>query len=304
MTWGVGLVGCGRWGRHVLRDLQALGASVRVVDPSEEARAYARAAGVEASPHVDELGAVDGVVVTSPTTTHERVVESLLPQGVPLFVEKPLTADPRSAERLAARASDRLFVMEKWRYHPGVEALGEIARSGELGPVQGLRSRRLGWDGPHPDVDPVWILAPHDLSILTEVLGEIPEPRACAVETVNGTVAGLVGLLGTAPWASVEISVRTAEKCRDLVLMCRDGSAALRGASAEVIDICRSFDPRRERPLEPERRPISTEWPLIRELRAFLAHLDGGPPPRSSAVEGARTVRAVARLQELGGAVE
>jgi len=299
----VGLVGCGRWGRRILGDLLDLGVRVHVVDPAAEPRSFARAQGVRAVAATDEVGTVDGIVVASPTTTHAAVVTSLLGLGVPIFVEKPLTADPRSADRLAAQAPERLFVMEKWRYHPGVEALAAVARSGELGPVQGLRSVRLGWDGPHADVDPLWILAPHDLSIAREVLGGIPEPRACAVEMVGGAVGGLVALLGESPWMSIEISVRAAERRRDLALMCRDGTAVLRGA-LDTVEIVRTFDPRRERPPEPERLPISTEWPLRRELRAFLAHLDGGPPPRSSAAEGADTVRAAARLRELAGGTE
>ena len=49
------------------------------------------------------------------------------------------------------------------------------------------------------------------------------------------------------------------------------------------------------------RLPVSTELPLLRELRAFVEHLRGGPPPRSSAAEGAAVVEAVARLRELAG---
>jgi predicted dehydrogenase len=141
----IGLVGCGAWGRHILRDLLALGCEVTVVARSERTRAAAEsgnAARVVRS--ITEVMAVDGVVVATPTSTHAAVIEELLPLGVPIFVEKPLTDDPDAAERLAAVAPDRLFVMDKWRYHPGVELLGEIARNGELGEVVGLRTTRVG----------------------------------------------------------------------------------------------------------------------------------------------------------------
>jgi hypothetical protein len=52
---------------------------------------------------------------------------------------------------------------------------------------------------------------------------------------------------------------------------------------------------------EPEKRAISTELPLLRELRAFVEHLDGGPPPRSSAQEGAEVVTTIAELRRLAG---
>ena len=84
------------------------------------------------------------MVVATPTATHAEVVEEALGLGVPVFVEKPLTADVESARRVAAIAPDRLFVMDKWRYHPGVRELARIAQSGELGPVVGIHARRVG----------------------------------------------------------------------------------------------------------------------------------------------------------------
>ena len=133
------LVGCGRWGRHILRDLIALGCEVPVVARSEASIERAREGGAaEIVADIASLGAVDGVVVATPTSTHAEVVEEALGLGAPVFVEKPLTADVDSARRVAAIAPDRLFVMDKWRYHPGVRELARIAQSGELGPVVGI----------------------------------------------------------------------------------------------------------------------------------------------------------------------
>src|SRR5262245_47248432 len=85
----VGLVGCGRWGRNILRDLASLGARVVVADPSEPARRAAIAGGALAAvPAADELPEVDGLVVATPASTHAAVIEPLLPRGVPVFVEK------------------------------------------------------------------------------------------------------------------------------------------------------------------------------------------------------------------------
>ncbi|MCA1636101.1 MAG: Gfo/Idh/MocA family oxidoreductase [Acidobacteria bacterium] len=118
----VGLVGCGRWGRHILRDLVSLGCDVLVATKSAESRKYASERG--ASLIVDEheqLPELDGVVVATPTDTHAAVLEAVLERGVPVYSEKPLTCDAESAARLASAAPERLFVMDKWRYHPGIE---------------------------------------------------------------------------------------------------------------------------------------------------------------------------------------
>jgi predicted dehydrogenase len=297
----VGLVGCGRWGRHVLRDLLALGCDVPVVARGDASRARAREGGASSIVRsVSELPELAGAVVCTPTTTHAEVVSELLELGVPLYVEKPLTDDPRTARALAEDAPDRIFVMHKWRYHSGIEELGEIARSGELGAVAGVRTARVGWGNPHGDVDGVWMLAPHDISIVLEVLGDIPAARFAVAERVDGVVAGLAGVLGSDPWAAIEVSIAHSERRREVRLICEEGVAVLAEPYAEHIQISRG-ELIGDITHELELRPISTELPLLRELRAFVDHVQGGPAPKSSAAEGAAEVEAIARLRELAG---
>jgi predicted dehydrogenase len=295
----VALVGCGRWGAKILRDLVALGCETPVVARSEESRARALAGGAQVVvPEIGRLPEVDGVVVATTTIAHGEVVEATLGLGAPVFVEKPLTADIASAERLAALASGRVFVMDKWRYHPGVELLAEIARAQELGPVVGLRTTRTGWGHSFADVDTVWIHAPHDLAIGLEVLGFVPAVRAAVGEFVGPQLSGVVAILGEEPWQGLEVSTSSHERRREIRLLCQDGTAWLEDGYADHVGVARADAVG----AEPERRPISTELPLLRELRVFVEHLDGGPPPRSSVEEGAEIVRRIAELRALAGA--
>jgi predicted dehydrogenase len=298
----VALAGCGRWGRHVLRDLVALGCDVPVVARSAASRERAREGGAsEIVAEVSALGAIDGVVVATPTSTHAEVAGEALGLGAPMFVEKPLTADVESARRLAAAAPDRLFVMDKWRYHPGVRELARIARSGELGPVVGIHARRVGLGHKYSDVNPAWILAPHDLAIALEVLGEIPEPRHAVEERVGGELAGLTALLGGSPWLVVEISTLAPDHRRELRLVCEGGVAQLDGGYAEHVIVAHAGRVEED---AVERREIKGELPLLAELRAFVEHLQGGPPPRSSAEEGVAIVERVAAMIDLAEAGE
>lgn len=297
----MGLVGCGHWGRHILRDLKVLGCRVAVVARSEQSHARAAEGNADVVVERDvDLPDVRGIVVATPTATHASIVDGLLGRGVPIYVEKPLTADPASAHRIAERAGDQVFVMDKWRYHPGIEAIAEIARKEELGRVRGLRTARLNWGNPHTDVDSVWILLPHDLSIAWEVLGHIPAPRGAVADPAGGGDAhGLSAILGEDPWFAFESSDRFGEHFREVRLLCDEGVAVLRSAYEDAIEIWRPGSELRKPAVE--RRAISTEWPLVRELRAFVEHLDGGPPPRSSAAEGAHTVETIAQLRALAG---
>jgi len=298
----VGLVGCGAWGRHILRDLVSLGCEVSVVARSEASRERARERGATRLFHSADALPHDlaGIVVATPTVTHADVVEALLPRGVPLYVEKPLSADAESAQRIADAAGERVFVMDKWRYHRGIEALREIARSGELGPVEGVRSVRVGWGNPHEDVDAIWILAPHDLAIAHEILGHLPEPLSAYATSSGGVPQELIGVLGPAPRLVLEVGARQPDRRRAITLQCRDGAAVLGDAYADALVVRRgSPDTGGDGP--EERRPFADEMPLYRELEDFVAHLRGGPPPRGDAKAGAAIVAAIARLRELAG---
>jgi predicted dehydrogenase len=300
-TAHVALVGCGRWGRHILRDLLALGCDVTVMARGDATARRAHDGGATRIVRsLDALDGADGVVVCTPTTTHAEVLDEVLGLGVPVYVEKPLTDDPASARRLAERASDRLFVMHKWRYHPGVRALAQIARSEELGPVAGLRTVRVGWGNPHGDVDGIWMLAPHDISIVLEILGGIPTPTHAVAERSDGLATGVIATLGDDPAAVIDVSIAHGVRRREVRLVCEGGVAVLGDAYSDQIVITRGHL-QRDVTREDEPRDVGDDMPLLVELRAFVEHLRGGPPPLSSAADAAAEVATIARIRELAG---
>ncbi|MGH2764537.1 MAG: Gfo/Idh/MocA family protein, partial [Actinomycetota bacterium] len=236
----------------------------------------------------------DGAVVATPTATHAEIVERLLDRfSVPVFVEKPLTSNVEDARRIAVRAPDRVFVMDKWRYHPGIEALRDLGRSGRLGSITGLRSTRTQWGNQHRDVDGTWILMPHDLALTREILGVVPQP-VMAFGHVDGLEVDLVAVLGRSPWVRVEVSTRFPIRRREVTVGFEGGAAWLGDAHDDRILV-------RPNGGEVEEIPIATEMPLLRELRAFIAHLDGGPPPMSTGGEGAEVVEIIAACRAMAG---
>jgi hypothetical protein len=104
----------------------------------------------------------------------------------------------------------------------------------------------------------------------------------------------LVAICGTRPWFAARVSIREPESRREVRLCARDGVAVLQGGYSDHLLVAR---PGREI----ERRPIGQDMPLLTQLRVFLEHLGGGPPPLSSAADGVRSVRAIARLRALAG---
>ena len=297
----VALIGCGRWGTHILRDLLALDCEVVVVTRTDASAVRAVQLGAaSAGTTVAAVEAIDGIVVASPSTTHADIVRSLLRLDVPIFVEKPLTIDAAGAKEIVAAAGERVFVMDKWRYHPGIGTLTEIVRSGAVGEVSGLRTVRVGTGNPHPDADVTWHLLPHDLSIALEILGEIPAPTSAVAYREGGAVSGLLGHLRFADgrWMAAEVASNAAAHVRRIEILGSEGVAALADGWDEHVTITRS-----SLAGEQERTTVAAggELPLLAELRSFVDHLNGGPPPRSSAAEGLAVVETIEGLRRMAG---
>lgn len=294
-------IGCGRWGRNILRDLRSLGVEVVVVDPDPAARSHAEQQGATTFERVPQAPAgVSGYVVAAPTSLHADLIDPLLATGLPIYCEKPLTDSLARARDLAKHCPARnLFVMEKWRYHPGVRALREIAVSGELGAVRGLHCTRVQWNHSHRDVDATWILAPHDLSIAQSILGRVPEPRIAVAEGVREAGEGMIAVFGEDPWFVMEISTIREQTRREIRLVCEHGVALIDDPLADHIKVVRTGDP--DAPFAPELRPIPTEMPLLLELKAFVGYLDGGPEPLCGLDEAVASVECITRLRRLAG---
>ena len=307
MSLSVGLVGCGHWGRNILRDLLALGARVHVVVPSAESRQRAKTLGAAGA--WPELAAipepVDGFVVATPTKLHAQSIEALLPSGRPIFVEKPMADEPAAARRLVAAAGRRLFVMDKWRYHPGIEALAQLARAGELGRVLAVRSYRLGWGNPHGDRDIAWHLMPHDLAIAYEILGRLPAVESARAVLPHPYDGDLIATLCDGPddvRVTIEIGGAHPVNRRSVLVVGTKKSAQLADSYDDCVIVRAGAPGSPARTAEPaERRGIGNTMPLYLELAAFLGHLRGGPPPRSSAAEGLLIVERIAAARQLAG---
>ena len=301
MSVSVGLIGCGRWGRLILRDLSSLGAAVHVAVRDLADRDELLALGAESIVlGADALPDVDGVIVATPTSSHAESIEEVLPRNKPVFVEKPLTDDPLSARSLAERAADRLFVMDKWRYHPGIGVLRELVASGRLGTVHEIRTVRVQDGMPHTDVDCAWILLPHDLAIALEVMGEYPTPVGAVGRSVDGVLQHVDAELRFVSGAAMHVGlgVDAARSERRITVIGTDATAVLAGGWEEVV----TLTPVGGCP-QPEEIPAAGELPLLAELRAFVGHLAGGPPPVTSAHDAATSVRIVAQVRALAGAV-
>ncbi|GAA0808016.1 Gfo/Idh/MocA family protein [Spirilliplanes yamanashiensis] len=179
----VGVVGCGYWGSKHLRVLQQTAGvgEVVAIDPRPERRAELATAanGVSAYARLrDALGHVDAVVIATPPRHHVGLAHQALCAGKHVMVEKPMTMTSAGARRLIQEAAERhltLMVGHTFEHNAVVWKLREVIESGELGEIYYIDTARLNLGAYQSDVNVVWDLAPHDISIINYLLGGAPE---------------------------------------------------------------------------------------------------------------------------------
>jgi len=239
-------------------------------------------------PDLESIPPCDGFVVATTATTHATVIEQLLDRQVPVFVEKPFCDRIERAMEFQARAGDRLFVMDKWRYHNGIRLMAAMVRNGDVGEVTSITTRRVGWGNHHPDVDILWTYLPHDLAITLELLGHIPPIASASFESIEGHVTAASVRLGDRPAVHMEVSAVAAETHRELRITGTGGCIVMGGGYANELLWSNGL------PFgEPKRVPFETNMPLFDELRAFVEHLGGGPPPLSSLDDAIMQLRVI-----------
>ncbi len=293
----VGLVGCGAWGRLVLRDLVGLGAAVHVAAPSVATRQWALELGASgAVAHHDRLPEVDGYVVVTPIRITGPLTLELIDRGRPIFVEKPMAVSVAVAEELDRLAAGQVFVMDKWRYHPAVERMRRLVADGELGTVEAIRLVRWGW-GRRWGVSAAWHLAPHDLAIALHLLGDLPP--ALWAHVPDGDGESMVGALGDVggPLVTIDLSNCCPEHRRSVTVVGSAATAHLPDGYASAISVRRGAPG--DRGATEDTVEVGSDMPLELELGSFLRHLDGGPPPMSSTAEGLAVVRRIDELERL-----
>lgn len=180
----VAVVGAGYWGiNHVRAWSQQRGAElVAICDPSSAALARTRrfaptARHYETYEQLLEDQEVEALVLATPAIHHAHQAEAGLRSGRHVLVEKPLALSPADAARAVAAAEESgrtLMVGHLMLYHPAYERVRGLVTSGELGDLYYLYAVRVNLGKLRTDENALWSLAPHDLSMILDLLGTLP----------------------------------------------------------------------------------------------------------------------------------
>jgi predicted dehydrogenase len=181
----IGVIGYGYWGPNIVRNFNALDQSRVVTVCDKSAKALRRAQ--QAFPHVQltadchelvEAADVDLIAVVTPVWTHYELAKAALQHGKHVFVEKPFTCSTAQGEELielAERKHLKIMVDHTFLFTGAVRCIRQLIDDGTLGELYYYDSTRVNLGLFQHDVNVIWDLAPHDLSIMDYLIKERPE---------------------------------------------------------------------------------------------------------------------------------
>jgi UDP-2-acetamido-3-amino-2,3-dideoxy-glucuronate N-acetyltransferase len=178
----IAVVGCGRWGKNLVRNFYELGVLSHVCDTDlkQLESVCAPLSDVKAVHDFQQLlheDDITGLVIATKAEQHAVMAEAALRAGKDVFVEKPLALRYQDGERLvqmAATLNRILLVGHLLEYHPAILKLQELIQSGELGKLQYIYSNRLNLGRVRSEENILWSFAPHDIAVLLRLIGDAP----------------------------------------------------------------------------------------------------------------------------------
>ena len=322
----IGLIGYGYWGPNLARVLDHLRSDGVDLVAIAERDATQRMRAGEMFPTVDVVTdgtdlihdeGIDAVVIATPVGSHFDLAATALEAGKHVFVEKPLAATVAEAEDLVSLARRKyrvLMVGHVFEYTEAVSYIKRVIESGELGDILYIRSLRVNLGIYQTDINVLWDLAPHDLSIINYLLGTEPSSVSAVGQAhVTEGVPDIVNLnlsFGEQTLATVVVSWLDPRKIREMTII--GSKKMLVYDDVSSTEKVRVFDKGVDGPGHYESfgdfhyayrygdivsPMLEHREPLGEECRHFIDCIRLRKEPRSGGRSGLRVVRALAAAQ-------
>lgn len=308
------VIGCGYWGKNLVRNFSEIGALHSVCDANSElANAASQTYGVPALFLEQVLQSdVDGVVIAAPAAQHFDLTQKVLKAGKHVFVEKPLSLKIDEAQKLcefSIQVNRKLMVGHLLQYHPAFLELKQLISKGNLGRLQYIYSNRLNLGKFRNEENILWSFAPHDISMILGLAGDLPEkiyatgachlnPRIHDVTTThmhfkNGIQAHIfvswlhpykeqkLVVVGDRGMAVFDDGLPWGEKLKLYPHQVTWVDGLPQPEKADVIHV-----------------PLAVEEPLKLECQHFIDSIKNDQKPRTDGYEGLRVLRVLDAAQQ------
>ena len=321
----IGVVGCGYWGPNLARNFRSLtDCELTVVCDRDEARLkhmkelFPETAQSHSFDDMLDKSDVDAVVVATPVHLHHELAMAALLAGKHTFIEKPMASSAAECEELLRIAGEhKLTVMvgHTFLYSPPVRKIKAIVDSGEIGEIRYISARRLNLGLFQQDINVVWDLAPHDLSIILYLMGKGPSAVNCQgsanVAPAIEDVATLILSFDDGGFATIQSSWLDPRKIREMTIVGTEKMIVY--DDLEPLQKIRIYDHRVEAPPHYDSFAefqysyhygdmwaphITQEEPLKVECQHFLDCIRSGDTPISSGQSGLESVRILEAASE------
>ncbi len=313
----VGVVGCGYWGPQLIRNFQSLPGSdlQMVVDLSQERLNHIHGLypSVRTTTRFTDLleSGVEAVAIATPVKTHYGMAREALLHDKHVLVEKPLTTDAGQAQELIDIATERdrvLMVGHTFEYNPAVQYLKDYIASGQLGQVYYINCTRVNLGIFQKDINVLWDLAPHDVSILLYILGikptQVSARGAAYVQPQIEDVAYVTLCFPTGVMADIRVSWLDPCKIRSITVV--GSKKMIVYDDVEPTEKIKIYDKGVDKPPYSDTMEefhlsyrygdsttpaISTKEPLAIECAHFVECIRNGTEPRSGGRVGYQVVK-------------
>ncbi len=309
----VAVIGCGYWGKNLVRNFHQLGALAAVCDLTAQGRAAAAAIAPDAE-IVDTLDAVaadpeiGGVVIATPAETHHAVARQMLEAGKDVFVEKPLALTYELGSdlvRLAALRQRILMVGHVLEYHPAIVLLRQIIERGELGKVRYIYSNRLSLGKVRREENILWSFAPHDVAVILRLMDALPfQVIACGGSYVQPNIADVTVtnlLFDNGVRAHIHVSWLHPFKEQRLVVIGSKKMASFDDVAKKLVLYDQRVDVHEGEPIpvkgDGEEVAFGADEPLRLECQAFLQAMTTRQRPITDGESGLRVLKVLQAAQ-------
>ena len=321
----LGVIGCGYWGPNLLRNLWGLpeckvvgACDLRTSRLEHMGGLYS---GLHTTTNYKEFldgTHVDAVVIATPVHTHGPLATEFLAAGKHVFVEKPLADSVAAGVNMVGLSKQHervLMVGHTFVFSSPVRQIKAIIDSGEIGDILYISSRRLNLGLFQTDINVMWDLAPHDLSIILYLLGTEPESVSCqGVDHFGRGVEDITSLSLNFPngvFVNVQSSWLDPRKVREMTIVGTKKMVVY--DDTEPLEKIRVYDKRVEVPPHYDTFAefhysyhygdvfipyLKQEEPLKVETQHFLGCIEDGIECLSSGHEGLRVVRIMEKANE------
>lgn len=308
----IAVIGCGYWGKNLVRNFEKLGSLGMVCDVTEEGRARAAelAPCATITSNIDDVleAKVPAVAIATPAETHFGVVKAALEAGKDVFVEKPLALTFEQGNelvKLAAAQNLILTIGHVLEYHPAILKLRELIGRGELGKIHYIYSNRLSLGKIRREENILWSFAPHDVAVILRLTGALPfQVNASGGDYVQPNVADVTVtnlLFDNGVRAHIFVSWLHPFKEQRLVVVGEKKMASFDDVNKRLILYDQRVDVEKGQPVpvkgEGEEVSFEQSEPLRLECQAFLEAVKTRQPPLTDGASGVAVLKVLQAAQ-------